>query len=111
MNVVENKNGEVQSEYCIVGGGIAGLFLAYQLGKRGKEVVVLEAGSRDPVGDWRKLSWYRKERDYTECISDYPYNVEWSWIKTLGGGTEAWEGYTPRFVPSDFSLSSFGARG
>jgi flavin-dependent dehydrogenase len=34
------------ADVCIVGAGIAGAILAYELGRRGIRVVVLEAGSK-----------------------------------------------------------------
>ena len=90
----------------IIGGGISGLFMASRLGKAGKKCLVLETGSREPIGDWRKLTWFDDQRDQVELHSDYPYKYEYSWVKTLGGSTEAWEGYTPRWTHYDFKTQS-----
>ncbi len=95
-----------EAEFCIVGGGVAGLFMALQLGRAGKKCVLLEAGSSKPIGDWRNLTWFDPERDFTECDTDHPYKAEFSWVKALGGGAEAWEAYTPRWVEEDFQLET-----
>lgn len=96
-------------DVLVVGGGIMGLVAAKAHARRGCSVLVLEAGSQRPVGDWRALEWYSEGRDFTEVVSAYDYNEKLSWVKALGGGTEAWEGYTPRWVESDFKLhSEFG---
>ncbi|MBC2606943.1 GMC oxidoreductase [Pelagicoccus albus] len=94
------------AEYVIVGGGIAGLSLADKLSAEGHDCLVLEAGSSNPVGDWRKLKWYDETRDLFEVDSSRAYNVQLSRVKALGGGTEAWEGYIPRWNETDFKLSS-----
>ena len=39
----EILNGEVETETCIVGAGLAGLYLARELAERKREAVVLEA--------------------------------------------------------------------
>ena len=48
----------------IIGGGIAGLTLAHLLGEEGMNCAVIEAGSADPIGDWKERSWYREERGW-----------------------------------------------
>src|SRR5579875_2897254 len=42
---------KLRSQVCIVGGGIAGLILAYRLLQLGNTVTLLEAGGRVPAGD------------------------------------------------------------
>lgn len=39
---------EIETEVCIIGGGITGISIAYELSKQGKEVVILE---RDNLAD------------------------------------------------------------
>ena len=39
----ETLNGEVETETCIVGAGLAGLYLARELAERKREAVVIEA--------------------------------------------------------------------
>src|SRR5579875_2671038 len=41
----------LRSQVCIVGGGVAGLILAYRLLQFGNTVTLLEAGGRVPAGD------------------------------------------------------------
>jgi choline dehydrogenase-like flavoprotein len=97
---------DIECEYCVVGGGIAGLFVAHRLAAAGRDVLMVEAGSAKPIGDWRNLDWYEEERDFTECDTDFPYNAQLSWVKGLGGGAEAWEAYTPRWTPYDFETNT-----
>ena len=47
--------GEFRSQFCIVGGGIAGLLLASRLAKRGGEVHLLEAGGTELEDRSQKL--------------------------------------------------------
>jgi choline dehydrogenase-like flavoprotein len=90
----------------IIGGGVAGLTLAHLLGKHGMNCAVVEAGSASPIGDWRERSWYREERDLVEADTDHPYVVEKSWVKALGGSTNAWEGYCLRLNEADFKMKT-----
>lgn len=106
-DLIDNRLVEIDT--LIVGGGIAGLYIADRLTKAGISCIVLEAGCSSPIGDWRKLSWYIEDRDRVDVHSDFSYNEKLSWVKSLGGGTEAWEGYTPRWTSYDFkTMSNFG---
>ncbi len=96
----------LKTDDLIVGGGIAGLYLARELGRSGRRCVVLEAGSSRAIGDWRDLKWYDEGRDGIEVDTDHPYNEKLSWVKALGGGTEAWEGLPPRWLRRDFCTAS-----
>lgn len=98
-------------DIAIIGGGIAGLTLAFLLGKHGLNCAVIEAGSADPIGDWKERSWYREERDLVETDTEYPYLVEKSWVKSLGGSTNAWEGYCLRLNEADFKMKTLYGSG
>ena len=39
---------EIETEVCIIGGGITGISIAYELSKQGKKIVILE---RDSLAD------------------------------------------------------------
>ena len=105
--IIENKFVEIDT--LIVGGGISGLYISSRLSDVGISSLVLEAGNCSPIGDWRKLSWYCEARDRVDVKSKFPYNEKYSWVKALGGGTEAWEGYTPRWTAYDFKTkTNFG---
>lgn len=63
-------NGELQTDVCIVGAGIAGLTTAYLLGKEGRSVVVLDDG---PVAGGESS----RTTAHLACeIDDYYYEIE-----------------------------------
>jgi choline dehydrogenase-like flavoprotein len=64
---------EIKADYCIVGGGIAGVVLASNLVNTGKKIVILEQGPRFTNADRAKMLHDSKEtlNDYT----DYNDNV------------------------------------
>lgn len=96
-------------DVVIVGGGFAGCLLAYKLADLDLQILLVEAGSDGPIGDWREGSWFQEARDGVDVESDLPYNVLFSRVKTLGGSMEAWEGYTYRMSEADFRIySEFG---
>lgn len=100
------NSGSFHASTLIVGGGISGLYMASRLADAGIDCVILEAGSAKPIGDWRDLSWYVEGRDRVDVDAPFPYNEKFSWVKALGGSTEAWEGYTPRWADYDFKTAS-----
>ncbi len=64
---------EIKSDYCIVGGGIAGVLLATKLAASGKKVVILEQGPRFSEEDRTKMLFQSKE-DLND-FADYNDNV------------------------------------
>ncbi|MCI8621919.1 MAG: FAD-dependent oxidoreductase [Clostridia bacterium] len=42
INQVKELKGKEQTEICVIGGGISGISIAYELTKRGKNVILLE---------------------------------------------------------------------
>jgi choline dehydrogenase-like flavoprotein len=63
---------EMKTDYCIVGGGIAGILLASKLAASGKKIVVLEQGPRFTEGDRHSMLLRSKE-----TLNDYAdYNDE-----------------------------------
>jgi choline dehydrogenase-like flavoprotein len=59
---------EVKTDYCMVGGGIAGVILASKLAPFGKEIVVIEQGPRSTEGDRHRMLLRSKEtlNDYAD---------------------------------------------
>lgn len=97
-------------DVMIIGGGFAGCLLAYSLGDSGLRILLVETGSDQGIGDWRNGTWFEKERDNVVVESNLPYNILYSRVKTLGGSTEAWEGYCYRMDKHDLKMhSEFGA--
>jgi glucose dehydrogenase len=110
------------TDFLIIGGGIAGALLADRLVRKGKSVVLLEAGSRVnrdvaarslAVSKDRSLkSPYADENfdfaPFPDKASDYGEGTSFksTYMRRLGGSTWHWQGHTPRLLPSDFELCS-----
>ena len=107
-------------DYCIVGAGLAGSLLAYNLTKSGKNVVIIDAGPRfidqqteygiDPNGF---LPFILPEGHPSfinyEDSSSPPYPYKQSIVKGIGGSTLAWLGTAVRLLPDDFEMhNQFG---
>src|SRR5438552_813465 len=104
-----------ETQVCIIGAGAAGGILAYELARRGIEVVVLESG---PKHDFAKRFEYVQrflrggnpwespipELDRHTTGGSEGYSLEWRRARGVGGSTLHWEGYTPRFHQNDFRL-------
>jgi len=110
------------ADFVIVGGGVAGALLADRLGRAGRSVIVLEAGSsvdRDVaartyavatdrtlkapyVDEHFKFAWFPDRAD------DYGKGTTFksTYMRRLGGSTWHWQGHTPRMLPADFTLFS-----
>jgi glucose dehydrogenase len=102
-------------EVCIVGAGAAGGVMAWELARRGIQVVVLESGPRHDFA--RRADYTRRfvrgenpwetplaELDRYTTGGRIPYQLEWRRARGVGGSTLHWEGYTLRFHASDFRL-------
>jgi choline dehydrogenase-like flavoprotein len=112
--------GKDTPDVCIIGAGLVGGLMAYELARRGLKVVVLEAG---PVHDLRDRSGYMMdllsgrvsgysyapnlpERDVYSNAGSVTYPVNTYRVKAVGGSTLRWGGQTLRFIESDFRLKS-----
>lgn len=86
---------ESRAQVCLVGGGIAGIFLGRLLGRRGVDVVVLEEGNataRTPAEAdhrCRQLGTPYRGADTGRCFG-------------LGGTSALWGGQMLPLAPSDF---------
>jgi choline dehydrogenase-like flavoprotein len=117
-----------ETEVAIVGTGIAGALLAYELGRKGISVICLEAGPEIERAAILKKFTELPNRDfsepytnsahapfpsgkaddpYLENTGEHEYNV--SYIRGMGGTTWHWAGHAWRFLAEDFrEKSTFG---
>lgn len=108
------------SDVCIVGAGLTGGLMAYELARRGMKVVVLEAGPRYSL---QKRFAYMEDivrgripgpafgsnlpaRDVYSTAGEVEYPVNALRAKAVGGSTLHWGGQIWRFLESDFRLKS-----
>ena len=113
-------------DICIIGSGFAGAIAAHELGKSGKKVVVLEAGSKQRHYDdsdemfneatrmlhpslkmnIRERDEFERDRDRSTWDGQMFYPLGSMRFKTLGGSSHVWGGNSGRYTPSDFRLNS-----
>ena len=105
------------ADFVIVGGGVAGALLADRLGRAGKSVILLEAGSRVvrdeaarkyAAASARTLKAPYEDEHFAFAPFDLPAgtNFKSTYMRRLGGTTWHWQGHTPRMLPADFTLFS-----
>ena len=113
---------DVAYDICVIGAGIAGALIAAEATRKGRRVVMIEAGRRYEFADRKeqlrryqilrgqRWPWVNHERD---CFADsslesigtaYPLNRHR--LKGVGGSTLHWEGRINRLMPSDFRTAS-----
>ena len=107
-------------DVCIIGAGLVGGLMAYELARRGLKVVVLEAGPRYKLEEraaymmgivsgripgWPFASDF-PERDVYSNAGEVEYPVNHLRVKAVGGSTLHWGGQTLRFIESDFRLKT-----
>ena len=94
----------------IIGSGAGGGTLANELASKGIDVVVLEAGKRYTIADFRNddlymfnlLSWLDPMSQSGDIAKHRPTPL-WT-CKTVGGTTVHWAGNCPRFQPHEFKI-------
>jgi len=64
---------EIKADYCIVGGGIAGILLAFKLAVSGKEIVILDQGPHFTEED--RANMLLKSKESLNDFADYNDNV------------------------------------
>jgi len=75
----------LEAEIVIVGAGAAGIFAAMELARRGRDVLVLEAGGRPPDNT--------RDDFFAGVNAGQDYDLVWSRYRGLGGATNAWGGW------------------
>jgi choline dehydrogenase-like flavoprotein len=107
-------------DVCIIGAGLVGGLMAYELANRGLTVVVLEAGPRYSLGE--RMAYMQDivygripghpfvsnfpERDVYSNVGKVYYPLNVLRAKAVGGSTLHWGGEALRFIASDFRLKS-----
>lgn len=99
---------EEEVDVAIVGSGFAGLLVARELVRAGREVTVFERGGRISHGEQLRRSRQevggRTAAHNHETDPATPYH--WDYAFAVGGGSIHWTGAAPRLLPSDFELRS-----
>ncbi len=107
-------------DVCIIGAGLVGGLMAYELASRGLKVVVLEAGPRysleERIAYMQDIVFGRipgepfasnfPERDVYTSVGEVNYPVNVLRAKAVGGSTLHWGGEALRFIASDFQMKS-----
>jgi choline dehydrogenase-like flavoprotein len=91
----------IRCDVCIVGGGAAGIALAYELRQSGLTVAVLESGGTKFENETHDLS----KGEVADPVSHGP--LEEYRRRRLGGATTAWGGRCVPFDAVDFTARSF----
>ena len=87
-------------DVCIAGSGPAGTVLACELSRQGMKTVILEAGeSRDDTYDKRKAFFYLSK--------EVSYPIDSTRYIGIGGTSNVWSGFCPRYQPLDFEVNSY----
>ncbi len=111
-------------DYVVIGSGVTGALVAWELARNGKSVCMVEAG--DWIERWKAIEHYRSlpNKDI-KAASPYP-NLPWAknpigggyleqkgpvdygttYVRMVGGTTWHWDSATWRLIPSDFKLKS-----
>lgn len=84
----------VETEVCVIGAGMAGLFLAQQLCKLGVRVVVVESGRKLSDGDAAELN------EICDDDGRYKWPVTGR-VRGLGGSSAVWGGKMIPLAPGD----------
>lgn len=105
-------------DVCIIGAGLAGGLIAYELASKGLKVVVLEAGPRHDLSnrfsDMEDLLRHDKKpwasnnprRDVYTNAGPVEYPLRSARVKAVGGTTLHWGGLAPRLYETDFRMRS-----
>jgi choline dehydrogenase-like flavoprotein len=91
--------GPIETDICIVGAGAAGLTLATELGRAGRDVVLLESGGFAPEEETQALN----DLD----VAGYPVRENFmSRARYYGGSCNLWAGRSMRLTPEDMAPES-----
>jgi len=65
---------EIKTDYCVVGGGIAGILLASKLASSGKKILILDQGPR--ISEEDRANLLLKSKENLNEFADYNDNVD-----------------------------------
>ncbi len=94
------RHTNVPLRIAIVGAGIIGINVAYELQKRGHQVTIYETGSNITPNPGGSVVWNWLEDGRDEVVSDLPVNQYR--IKAVGGTALHWGGTIPRLEPDEY---------
>lgn len=94
------RDTRLDTDVCVVGGGMSGLAIALRLQGRGLRVTVLEAGAETPDDDVRDLA------DGSSVGLPY-FPLREARPRLLGGSTNYWAGWCRPIDPFDLDLRSW----
>jgi glucose dehydrogenase len=106
------------ADVCIIGGGLAGALMAYEMASREVKVAVLEAGPRHDVKAKFSYMQDRLTKDTNPWASNLPerdvftnagavaYPLGAARVKAVGGSTLHWGGLALRLHETDFKMKS-----
>ncbi|MET0580816.1 MAG: GMC family oxidoreductase [Pseudoxanthomonas sp.] len=86
---------QLETGVAIVGGGVAGITLALELGRSNIPVCVLEGGGFRSTADSQSL--------YAGENSGLDYDIQWTRSRFLGGSSNCWGGWCRPFSDMDFA--------
>jgi choline dehydrogenase-like flavoprotein len=93
LSLAAYENDRIQADYCVVGSGPAGSVIACELARRGKDVLMLEAGGPNtPV----------VEDSINEIDIEGRQGLSSRRAALLGGSSNIWGGLVSALEPSDF---------
>lgn len=122
-------NNQYDADIVVIGSGVTGALVAYELAKAGKSVVIVEAG--DHIQRWKAVEHYRSLPDKSIANNSPFPNLPWApnpiggkyldqqgpvkyattYIRMVGGTTWHWDSATWRLLPNDFKLKTLYGHG
>ena len=79
---------EIKTDYCIIGGGIAGLLLASKLASTGEKILILDQGPRFSEED--RANMLQKSKEDLNDFADYNDNVDPSVVTIFTASPFVW---------------------
>ena len=86
---------------CVVGAGVAGITLAMELSKKGKNVILIEGGGKEET--------IKSQEIYGGLVTGDPYfDLSVGRLRFLGGSSNHWGGWSRSFEEIDFKRDYLG---
>ncbi len=101
-----DRDGVIEGDVCVIGGGAVGITLARELMEAGLEVVLLESGSQDFDQETQDL--YAGVESGTVLGPDTEYLTE-TRNRYYGGTTNSWNGWCRPLDPEDLEVRDWVA--